>query len=323
MFGSPPNNEIAANTEALARDNAETRGSKARMTYCVAIRLDTGLVFLSDSRTNAGVDQISTFRKMTVIEKPGDRLIALLSAGNLAITQAIRQQLLEQNADDANTIWRAPTMLEVSRMVGNAVREVHARDAKSLQEFGIEFNCSFIVGGQIGREACRLFMVYSAGNFIEVTTENPYLQIGESKYGKPILDRVISPGTSLDEAAKCALISMDSTLRSNLSVGLPLDLLCYEKDSLRVTRFSLIDERNQYFQMIRSTWAARLKQVFGEIADPVWEPAQGGESLVMRDSLRQKPNLAVPFSSSAVTPLHKNLQTIAGTPDQRRRDESR
>jgi putative proteasome-type protease len=290
------------------------------MTYCVAIRLDAGLVFLSDSRTNAGVDQISTFRKMTVMEKAGERLIVLMSAGNLAITQAVRQVLLEREPEVDVDIWQATSLLDAARLVGNAVRKVHARDAKSLQEFGIEFNCSFIVGGQIGAEASRLFMVYSAGNFIEVTAENPYLQIGESKYGKPILDRVITPATSLDEAAKCALISMDSTLRSNLSVGLPLDLLCYEKDALRVTRFALIDERNRYFQMIRSTWGERLKQVFGEIPDPAWEPAQEGEGLVLRDSPIDRPLAAAPPKTP--TPAkRKNLQTIAGTPYSSRREE--
>jgi len=230
-------------------------------------------VFLSDSRTNAGVDQISTYRKMTVFEHPGERLMVLLSAGNLAITQAVQQIVCERLAPGETSLWNANVMLQAVRVVGDAVREVHARDAPALKEAGIEFNCSFIFGGQIRGESMRLFHVYAAGNFIEATAENPYFQIGEAKYGKPIIDRVISPSTSLGEAAKCALISMDSTLRSNISVGMPLDLLVYEADRLRVTKFVQIDQDNEYMQMIRNTWGARLRQVFSEIPDPTWREA--------------------------------------------------
>ncbi len=243
------------------------------MTYCVAMRLNEGLVFLADSRTNAGVDQISTFRKMTVFERPGERLLVLMSAGNLAVTQAVRQLVVEGEEPGAPTVWTARSQFECARSVGEAVRTVHRRDAEALQEAGIEFNCSFLIGGQIRGEGMRLFQVYAAGNFIEATPENPYFQIGESKYGKPIVDRVITPETTLGEAAKCALISMDSTLRSNISVGLPLDLLVYEAGSLRVTRFVRIDESNEYMKMIRSTWGSRLRQVFGEIPDPAWRDA--------------------------------------------------
>jgi putative proteasome-type protease len=246
------------------------------MTYCIGMRLNDGLVFLSDSRTNAGVDQISTFRKMTVFEHPGERLMVLLSAGNLAITQAVQQIVCERITPGQASLWNAAGMLEAVRVVGDAVREVHQRDAAALKEAGIEFNCSFIFGGQIRGEAMRLFHVYSAGNFIEATPENPYFQIGEAKYGKPIIDRVVSPGTPLGEAAKCALISMDSTLRSNISVGLPLDLLVYEADRLRVTKFVQIDQENEYMQMIRNTWGARLRQVFCEIPDPTWRDAPAG-----------------------------------------------
>ncbi len=241
------------------------------MTYCVAMKLNRGLVFLSDSRTNAGVDQISTFRKMTVFERPGDRLFVLMSAGNLAITQAVRQLVIERPA--AHSLWAAKSLFEAVRVVGDAVREVHQRDARALKEAGIEFNCSLLFGGQLRGAPMGLFHVYAAGNFIEATPENPYFQIGEAKYGKPIVDRVIRPDISLGEAAKCALISMDSTLRSNISVGLPLDLLVYEDDALRVTKFAQIDQENQYMQMIRSTWGARLRQVFGEIPDPSWRDA--------------------------------------------------
>ncbi|PMQ14182.1 peptidase [Janthinobacterium sp. AD80] len=243
------------------------------MTYCIGVRLNEGLVFLSDSRTNAGVDQVGTFRKMSVFENPGDRMLVLMTAGNLSISQAIRQLVSEHVDADGRSIWNVGNMYDAARIVGEAVRTVHQREAKALADCGIDFNVSIILGGQIQAERCRLFQVYSAGNFIESHDENTYFQIGEAKYGKPIIDRVINPFTRLDEAAKCALISMDSTLRSNVSVGLPLDLLVYETGSLAVTRFVTIDEKNQYFRMIRDTWGEQLKHVFEGIADPVWNAA--------------------------------------------------
>jgi putative proteasome-type protease len=241
------------------------------MTYCVGMCVDEGLVFLSDTRTNAGVDHVSAARKMAVYEQPGERVIVLLSAGNLALTQAVTHLLAEPTDPDAPTLYSCATMAEAARIVGEAVREVHRRDALSLAEFSVDFNCSFILGGQIHGQPPRLFMVYAAGNFIESTRVSPYFQIGESKYGKPIIDRVITPSSPLDEAAKCALISMDSTLRSNLSVGLPLDLLVYQKDTLRVTRFVTVTQDNAYYQMIHRTWGERLRQVFAEIPDPDWQ----------------------------------------------------
>jgi putative proteasome-type protease len=240
------------------------------MTYCIAIKLNAGLVMLSDSRTNAGVDHISTFRKMAVYEKPQDRVLIMLSSGNLAISQAVKEHLSHVPNDDAQTIWTARNLFEVAQLVGEAIRVVAKRETESLKAAGVEFNINLLLGGQIAGEKTRLFHIYAAGNFIEATDENCYFQIGESKYGKPIIDRVVSPETSLDEAAKCALISMDSTLKSNLSVGLPLDLLVYHEDSLAVTHVAHIDEKNDYFQMIRSSWGKRLKQVFSEIDAPMW-----------------------------------------------------
>ncbi len=239
------------------------------MTYCVAIRLDAGLVFLSDSRTNAGVDQISTFRKMHIYDVPGERVMVLLTAGNLAVSQAVASGLKAQmGIPGEKSLASCPNMFSAAKLVGDAVRKVYARDAAPLKEFGIEFNVSVIFGGQVGREEPRLFNVYSPGNFIEATVETPYFQIGESKYGKPILDRVIGGGLSLEEVAKCALISMDSTIKSNLSVGLPLDLMCYERDSLKVTKHKLIDSRDEYFSSIRGRWADQLKKVFNELPEP-------------------------------------------------------
>lgn len=237
------------------------------------MRLNEGLVFLSDSRTNAGVDQVGTFRKMSVFENPGDRVLVLMTAGNLSISQAIRQIVSDHVDSDGRSIWNVTSMYDAARLVGEAVRLVREREAKALADCGIDFNVSMILGGQIGAERCRLFQVYSAGNFIESHDENTYFQIGEAKYGKPIIDRVVNPFTRLDEAAKCALISMDSTLRSNISVGLPLDLLVYETERLAVTRFVTIDEKNQYFRMIRDTWGQQLKNVFEGIVDPVWNAA--------------------------------------------------
>jgi putative proteasome-type protease len=249
------------------------------MTYCVGMRLNAGLVFLSDSRTNAGMDQISTFRKMTVFEKEGDRVLVILSAGNLAITQAVKQLLgaetIEGSDGEPCTIWTAKSLFDVARIVGSAVRKVYDRDADALQKHGIDFNCSLIVGGQIKGETMRLFNVYSAGNFVEAGIDGVcYFQIGESKYGKPVIDRVVTPVTPLQEAAKCALISMDSTLKSNLSVGLPLDLMVYEANALKVDKLINIDEGNAYFRMIRTSWGQRLRQVFDSIPDPTWHGDQ-------------------------------------------------
>ena len=254
------------------------------MTYCVAIKLNAGLVFLSDSRTNAGLDHISTFRKMMVYEKQGERFMVLLSAGNLSISQSIRellqtQQLVDENGGPPITIWNAKSMFDAARVLGAAVRHIHERDGAALERSGVEFNCSLVLGGQIAGEAPRLFQMYSAGNFIEATAETPYFQIGEAKYGKPVLDRVLTPRTPLNEAAKCALVSMDSTLKSNLSVGLPLDLVVYETDQLRCDNIACIDEHNQYFRMVRDTWGDKLRQAFDSIDDPRWDNGHTAESI--------------------------------------------
>lgn len=242
------------------------------MTYCVAMLLDTGLVFLSDSRTSAGVDQISTFRKTTVIQEPGDRVIVLQSAGNLAITQAVTSLLQEQMdcAAAPSSLRTCPNLFEAARLVGDTLREVHRRDASALQDFGVEFNASLILGGQIRGEAPRLFCLYAPGNFIEATVDTTYFQIGESKYGKPILDRVIRRSSSLSEGAKCALVSMDSTIRSNLAVGLPLDLVMVRRDSYGVARHIGIDADNEYFHSLTSLWSEALREAFAQLPEPGW-----------------------------------------------------
>jgi putative proteasome-type protease len=257
------------------------------MTYCVGIRLDAGLVFMSDSRTNAGLDQISTYRKMMIYERPNDRFMVLLSAGNLSVSQSVREILQVERLDrgvheEPLTIWNATSMFDATRVLGAAVRRVYEQDGPSLKAAGIDFNASMIFGGQIRGEAMRLFMVYSAGNFIEATRETCFYQVGESKYGKPILDRVLTPSTRLNEAAKCALVSMDSTLKSNLSVGLPLDLLVYREGSFRSDEVVCIDEHNPYFRMIRSTWGQRLHEVFEGIDDPRWDGGDAEHPLMVR-----------------------------------------
>ncbi|MCE2871914.1 MAG: proteasome-type protease [Oxalobacteraceae bacterium] len=283
------------------------------MTYCVGMRLNSGLVFLSDSRTNAGVDHIGSFRKMTLFENPGDRIMVLLTAGNLSISQSIRQTISEYLTPNGTSIWTASSMYEAAQIVGDSIRSVHKRDAESLEQFGIDFNVSLVFGGQIRGERCRLFQMYSAGNFIESHDENPYFQIGESKYGKPIIDRVITPDTPLDEAAKCALISMDSTLRSNISVGFPLDLLLYDENALTIGRFVTIDEKNQYFQMLRGTWGKQLRSVFEGIADPVWNAAPEATSNVLssRDNLNQPARIVPPASIARTGSGPAPLQTLA------------
>ena len=247
------------------------------MTYCAGLLLEGGLVMLSDSRTNAGVDHISTFRKMTVWEKPGERVIVLLTAGNLAITQAVVGLLEEgienEDGEGGETMETVPSMYGAARLVGAAIREVYRVDGESLNAQSTEFNASFILGGQIKDRRMRLFQIYSAGNFIEATDDTPYFQIGEHKYGKPILDRVATHETSLVGGAKLALISMDSTLRSNISVGLPLDLLIYRKDGLAVSLHRRIDADDPYFNDISQRWSESLAKAYRELPDPDWMAA--------------------------------------------------
>lgn len=289
------------------------------MTYCVAIRLQAGMVFLSDSRTNAGVDQIGMCRKMHVFEKPGDRLMVMMTAGNLSVSQSIRHVVNEHVNAQGNTIWTASSMFEAAEIVRDAIRIVHAQEAKSLEEFGLHFNIGLILGGQIGTERCRLFHFYSAGNFIESHHENPYFQIGEAKYGKPILDRVITPETSLDDGAKCALISMDSTLRSNISVGLPLEMLIYEAGSLKLTGFVTIDESDLYFRSIRENWGKQLKAAFEGIAAPVWNSPQTSEGEPIPGAIGAKhktmrPIQMRPPANKQTAPVSQNQAQMDQTP---------
>jgi putative proteasome-type protease len=234
--------------------------------------LDAGMIFASDSRTNAGVDQIARFSKMRVFARDGHRVIVTLSSGNLSITQNALS-LLEQRArggDGALHIWNASSMFDIVRLVGDALREVKTRDGPYLQQNNIDSHASFIVGGQIRGEPPRLFEVYSEGNFIETTPDTCYFQIGESKYGKPVIDRVVTRSTGLLEATKCTIVSFDSTMRSNISVGLPIDLAVYETDALKIRLQRRIEESDPYFQMIHTQWGEGLRRVFAQLPNPDW-----------------------------------------------------
>jgi putative proteasome-type protease len=243
------------------------------MTYCVAMSLDAGMIFASDSRTNAGVDQIARFSKMRVFSREGDRIIVALSSGNLSLTQNALS-ILEQRAragDEALHLWSATSMFDVARLIGDALREVKTRDGPYLQQNNIDSHANFIVGGQVRGEQHRLFEVYSEGNFIEATPDTCYFQIGESKYGKPVIDRVVKRGTGLLEATKCTIVSFDSTMRSNISVGLPIDLVVYETDALRIKLQKRIEESDPYFQMIHTQWGEGLRRVFAQLPNPEWD----------------------------------------------------
>ncbi|QFU08656.1 Proteasome subunit beta [Rhodobacteraceae bacterium THAF1] len=233
------------------------------MTYCVGLLLDDGLVLLSDTRTNAGVDNISTYRKMFTFVDPGERAIAIMTAGSLSVTQTTLAKLEEAISDpDAPSIMTAGTMLEVVEMVGRTLSEVSTHVAGQMGAKAASARASMIVAGQRKGGAPRLFLVYPEGNFIEATDDTPYLQIGEHKYGKPILDRVVEPGTTLTDAKKAVLLSMDSTLRSNLSVGLPLDLCVIETDKMMISEMRRIEADDQVFASMSQAWSQALRDGF-------------------------------------------------------------
>ncbi len=242
------------------------------MTYCIGVKLDEGMILASDSRTNAGVDNFAKFCKMTVFERRGDRVIILLSSGNLAGTQAVIGVLNQRCAigDATENLWGARTMFDVAMLVADAMRAIEKRDGEYLQGNDIGFNASFIVGGQINGEQMRLFRIYAEGNFIESGIDTPYFQTGETKYGKPVLERVVSRSTPLAEAAKCVLVSFDSTMRSNLSVGMPIDLICYVRDSLEVTMRRRFDDGDAYFSELSREWSEGTRQVFRQLPKLRW-----------------------------------------------------
>lgn len=240
------------------------------MTYCVGLKIDRGLVFMSDTRTNAGIDSISTFRKMHVWEEPGERVVVLLSAGNLATTQAVISLLDERSkavSERSLTLLETPSMYQTARLVGNTVREVIANSAPEGQKAETYFNASFILGGQIRGTEPRLFMIYPEGNFIEAGDDTPFFQIGETKYGKPIIIRAYDRRMTFAETVKLLLVSFDSTLKSNLSVGLPLDLMFYEKDTFRTSVKRRFTQDDPYYRTISDGWSNALKSAFSSLPD--------------------------------------------------------
>jgi len=240
------------------------------MTYCVGALLKDGIIFASDSRTNAGVDNFATFCKLTVFERPGDRVIVLLSSGSLAGTQAVIS-LLKQRAEagaDTKNVWNAGTMFDVANLITDATRDIERRDVAHLNRAHLPFDASFIFGGQIKGEPQRLFRTYAETNFVEAEFGTPFLQTGETKYGKPILHWGINSNTSLSDATKCVLVSFDSTMRSNLSVGMPIDFVRYERDSLRVGVRRRFEPEDPYFAALSKQWREGVRTVFSQLPEP-------------------------------------------------------
>ena len=242
------------------------------MTYCVGLLLDQGMVLIADTRTNAGLDNVSTYRKLTLIERPGERVLALASAGNLSMSQSV-VGLLEEGIEDEETgallkLDNATSLFKAVQLVGRAVRQVRAVHEPGLKEAGLTFDISFLFGGQIAGEPMRLFMVYAAGNFIECGQDAPFLQIGEHKYGKPILDRAVGYDSDLYDALKIGLISMDSTMRSNLGVGLPIDIAVVRRDAIEAELVHRIEAGETYFHDLRERWSAALRAAHMAIPRP-------------------------------------------------------
>lgn len=236
------------------------------MTYCVALKLNEGLVFLSDTRTNAGVDNVSKVKKLFTWQSPGDRAIAMMTAGNLGITQAVISELnedLDRPPMGGLNLFTAESMFDVAQLVGEKMRQVQQRYADGLTARGVDSGASIIVGGQRNGGPPRLFLVYAAGNFIEAMDDSPYFQIGEHKYGKPIIDRVITPETEMQDGVICALLSMDSTIRSNLTVGMPLDLAVLRSDALFFEQLRRIEDDDQTFREFSDRWSQELREAFG------------------------------------------------------------
>jgi putative proteasome-type protease len=250
------------------------------MTYCCGILLREGLVMIGDTRTNAGVDNIATFRKLHVFEEPGKRVMALASSGNLSISQTVLSLLNEgiENPDtgDLERLTDAPTMFQAAQRIGRAIRMVHQTDAGALEESELPFEVSFLFGGQVAGRRLRLFLIYSAGNFIECTHDTTYFQIGEHKYGKPILDRAVNFDIDLYEALKIGLISMDSTLRSNLTVGMPIDIVLIRRDTMKSELIYRIEPGEPYFHDLRERWSAALRAAHKGIPRPPYGQAPGG-----------------------------------------------
>ena len=245
------------------------------MTYCVAVRVDKGLVFVSDSRTNAGIDHLSIYSKMFTFGREGQRSFVILTAGNLATTQSVITQLKRDiKQKQTPNLMTVENMTEAAEYVGHLSASQQQKHSTAVAGGGFNASASFILGGQISGGSHRVFMIYPEGNFIKATAESPYLQIGEIKYGKPVLDRIITRETDLEEAALAALVSMDSTMRSNATVGPPIDVLIYEKDSFSLSRHFILQADDPYLLEIKSAWDEKLKEAFAELRRVNWsEPS--------------------------------------------------
>ena len=256
------------------------------MTYCLAMKLNSGMVFMSDSRTNAGVDNVGRFEKTRIFEKAGDRVIVALSAGNLSVTQNALGMLEYKSRREPNKpgTWNAESMFEIAGLLGDSMRECQRRDGDYMRQNNIDASASLIVGGQIKGEPPRLFMIYTEGNFIESSRETNYFQIGEIKYGKPIIDRVLTPQATLRDAVKCALISFDSTMRSNISVGPPIDVVIYEHDALTIGLQQRLDEDDPYLKEVRHAWSDGLRQLYIGMPSPPWLD----ETLTLQQAAQQQ-----------------------------------
>lgn len=249
------------------------------MTYCCGILVRNGLVMVGDTRTNAGLDNVSTFRKLNVFEEPGKYVMALATAGNLSLSQTtlsiLNEGIENPETGEIERLTNAPTIFQAAQRIGRALRMVHERDGGALEQADVKFDVSFLFGGQVSGHPLRLFMIYAAGNFIECTIDTPYLQIGEHKYGKPILDRAVSFDTDISDALKISLISMDSTMRSNLAVGLPIDLVVIRRDALAADLQYRIEPGEPYFTDLRARWSSALRAAHMAIPRP---PYAAGKS---------------------------------------------
>jgi putative proteasome-type protease len=260
---------VAARDESLRPAGHEGRQP---LTYCVGILVDEGLVMIADTRTNAGIDNVATYQKLYRFEQPGERSIAIATAGNLAVSQAVISIISDgfENPQTGmlETIYDHPTMFLTASYIGRAIGEVMRMNKGAAQSMGTAFDVTMLVGGQVKGGRLRLFMVYAAGNFIEATEDTPYLQIGEHKYGKPILDRAITFKTNLSDALKIGLISMDSTMRSNIGVGMPIDLWAIRRDALETTLSTRIEQGEPYFHDLRERWSSALRSAHQAIPAP-------------------------------------------------------
>ncbi|NVK54704.1 MAG: peptidase [Alteromonadaceae bacterium] len=298
------------------------------MTYCLALKMNEGMVFASDSRTNAGVDQISSFKKMRTYNNGTDRVIVTLTSGNLSITQSV-VNLIEQRANDPDVpnVWNAKSLFDVATLFGECLREVRKETAAYLDQTKVDMGVNFIVGGQVAGEPQRLFLIYSEGNFIEATEETPFFQIGETKYGKPVLDRFMQPETTLVNAIKCALVSLDSTVRSNISVGLPIDLVSVKPNQFEFNSQYHITEDDAYFSHISTSWREGLTTLFDGLPAPdgfesntqaaVTESAQPLGTPVAQTSTQHSQTLTPASVNASVAPVQpSSTQTEAESSSQ-------